>query len=61
MKKVVQNIQRILNKKGYDAGNADGVMGQKTKAAIIAFQSDNELAANRRGRRKAGPCAVARK
>ena len=44
MKKAVQNIQKILNKNGYDAGGADGVMGQKTKNAIMAFQSDNELA-----------------
>jgi localization factor PodJL len=43
MKKVVQNIQRILNKNGYEAGNADGVMGQKTKDAIMAFQTDNDL------------------
>lgn len=44
MKKAVQNIQKILNKNGYDAGGADGVMGQKTRNAIMAFQSDNELA-----------------
>ncbi len=43
MKQVVQNIQRILNKNGYDAGGADGVMGDKTKAAIIAFQGDNGM------------------
>ncbi|RWM71481.1 MAG: peptidoglycan-binding protein [Mesorhizobium sp.] len=43
MKKVVQNIQRILNKNGYEAGNADGVMGQKTEDAIMAFQTDNDL------------------
>jgi localization factor PodJL len=43
MKKAVQNIQAILNKNGYEAGNADGVMGEKTKSAIIAFQKDNEL------------------
>ncbi|RWM18756.1 MAG: peptidoglycan-binding protein [Mesorhizobium sp.] len=43
MKKVVQNIQRILNKNGYEAGTADGVMGQKTKDAIMAFQTDNDL------------------
>ncbi len=43
MKKAVQNIQRILNKNGYDAGGADGIMGQKTKNAIIAFQGDNDL------------------
>jgi localization factor PodJL len=44
MKKAVQNIQAILNKNGYEAGNADGVMGEKTKSAIVAFQKDNELA-----------------
>jgi localization factor PodJL len=43
MKKAVQNIQSILNKNGYDAGGADGVMGEKTKNAIIAFQKDNEM------------------
>ncbi|RUX62102.1 peptidoglycan-binding protein [Mesorhizobium sp. M7A.F.Ca.CA.002.12.1.1] len=45
MKKAVQNIQRILNKNGYDAGGADGKMGQKTKTAIMAFQTDNKMAA----------------
>ncbi|TIW38242.1 MAG: peptidoglycan-binding protein, partial [Mesorhizobium sp.] len=44
-KTVVQNMQRILNKNGYEAGNADGVMGQKTKDAIMAFQTDNDLQA----------------
>ena len=43
MKKAVRNIQLILNKNGYDAGGADGVMGAKTKAAIISFQRDNGL------------------
>lgn len=43
MKKAVQNIQRILNKNGYDAGGTDGVMGQKTKNAIMAFQGDNDM------------------
>ncbi|AZO41218.1 peptidoglycan-binding protein [Mesorhizobium sp. M7D.F.Ca.US.005.01.1.1] len=45
MKKAVENIQRILNKNGYDAGGADGKMGQKTKTAIMAFQTDNKMAA----------------
>ncbi|MEQ1951833.1 peptidoglycan-binding protein [Mesorhizobium yinganensis] len=44
MKKVIGNIQRILNKNGYDAGGADGVMGEKTKTAIMAFQKDNGMA-----------------
>jgi localization factor PodJL len=43
MKKAVQNIQAVLNKNGYEAGNADGVMGGKTKAAIAQFQRDNGM------------------
>lgn len=43
MKKAVKNIQLILNKNGYDAGGADGVMGDKTKNAIMAFQTDNKM------------------
>lgn len=45
MKKAVKNIQLILNKNGYDAGGADGVMGGKTKTAIMAFQTDNKMQA----------------
>lgn len=45
MKKAIGNIQRILNKNGYDAGGADGVMGEKTKNAIKAFQKDNDMEA----------------
>ncbi|TIP35008.1 MAG: peptidoglycan-binding protein [Mesorhizobium sp.] len=33
----------MLNKNGYDAGGADGVMGDKTKNAIMAFQTDNKM------------------
>ncbi|MDX8526162.1 peptidoglycan-binding protein [Mesorhizobium sp. MSK_1335] len=43
MKKAVKNIQLILSKNGYDAGGADGVMGGKTKTAIMAFQTDNKM------------------
>lgn len=43
MKQAVANIQKILNKNGYDAGGADGVMGEKTKTAIAAFQKDNGM------------------
>jgi len=45
MKKAVGNIQAILNKNGYDAGQPDGVIGQKTKKAIAAFQKDNAMPA----------------
>ncbi len=44
MKKAVMTIQLILNKNGYDAGAADGVMGGRTKSAIMAFQKDNGMA-----------------
>jgi len=39
------NIQAILNDQGYDAGPVDGIMGGKTREAIIAFQRDNGLEA----------------
>jgi localization factor PodJL len=43
MKQAVRNIQIILNKNGYDAGAADGVMGDRTKSAIAAFQKANGM------------------
>ncbi|WP_193177255.1 peptidoglycan-binding protein [Oricola nitratireducens] len=43
MKKAIRNIQAILNNAGYDAGDADGVMGTKTRSAITQFQKDNGL------------------
>lgn len=46
MRQAVRNIQAILNSNGYDAGPADGLMGQKTKSAIIAFQADNGMTAD---------------
>ncbi len=46
MKQAITNIQRILNKNGFDAGQPDGLIGGKTKAAIIAFQSANGLTAD---------------
>ena len=45
MVKAIRNIQIILNQNGYDAGNADGKMGDKTKNAIAAFQKANGMAA----------------
>ncbi|MGE0502158.1 MAG: peptidoglycan-binding protein [Rhizobiaceae bacterium] len=45
MKQAVRNIQGILNKNGYDAGNPDGLMGSRTKSAIAAFQADNGMEA----------------
>ena len=45
MTQAVRNIQHILNKNGYAAGTEDGLMGQKTVAAIAAFQKDNGMLA----------------
>jgi localization factor PodJL len=39
MEKAIRNIQAILNKSGFDAGAPDGKLGQKTTAAIKAFQT----------------------
>lgn len=36
--KLIQDIQHTLNQKGFNAGPADGFMGQQTQAAIIAAQ-----------------------
>lgn len=38
MTKAVRNIQAILNNNGFDAGQPDGIMGDRTRAAIRAFQ-----------------------
>jgi localization factor PodJL len=40
---MVKTVQQVLNKQGYDAGSADGVIGAKTKAAVIQFQTDNGM------------------
>ncbi|RWX76928.1 hemagglutinin [Neorhizobium lilium] len=39
MEKAIRNVQAILNKNGFDVGTADGKLGQKTVAAIKAFQT----------------------
>lgn len=40
---LVRKIQAGLAEAGYDPGSADGVMGERTEAAIRAYQSDHEL------------------
>ena len=45
MRQAVRNIQRILNAQGFDAGAEDGVMGERTRAAITAFQKANGIPA----------------
>lgn len=42
-KATVKNVQKALNKLGYDCGTADGIAGKKTKAAIKKYQEDNDL------------------
>lgn len=39
-------IQRELRRLGYDTGPVDGVIGNKTKSAILQFQTDNGLIAD---------------
>jgi peptidoglycan hydrolase-like protein with peptidoglycan-binding domain len=36
-------LQRGLTRAGFDAGEADGVLGRRTRAAIAAFQRANGL------------------
>ena len=39
----IQQAQSMLNRLGYNAGPADGLMGQSTRNAIRRFQRDNRL------------------
>lgn len=39
----VLELQRELNRLGFDAGPVDGVMGARTRSAIRAYQRDNDL------------------
>ena len=44
----IAEIQRELNRLGYDAGPVDGVMGSRTRSAIRAYQADMDIARNGR-------------
>ena len=39
----IQQLQQSLNSKGYTAGQADGIWGAQTSAAVRKFQEDNNL------------------
>ncbi|WP_027486723.1 peptidoglycan-binding protein [Allorhizobium undicola] len=39
MEKAIRNVQAILNRNGFDAGQPDGKLGPKTVAAIKSFQT----------------------
>ncbi|MAU98030.1 MAG: hypothetical protein CMP81_19495 [Fulvimarina sp.] len=43
MARAIRNIQAILIKLGYEPGTPDGVIGDKTTEAIMAFQKDSGL------------------
>ena len=42
----VKTLQEMLNAKGFHAGSVDGIFGKNTRAAVIAFQNANGLAAD---------------
>ena len=44
----IAQAQTLLTRLGFDAGPADGVMGKKTRDAIMAFRSKSGLAVNDR-------------
>ena len=39
----VRSVQKILNRKGYNAGEIDGLMGPQTRSAIKEYQRNNNL------------------
>ena len=39
----VKALQELLNKCGYNCGNADGIFGEKTEEAVKRFQADHGL------------------
>ncbi|WP_404384294.1 peptidoglycan-binding protein [Caenispirillum salinarum] len=41
--RTIEQIQRDLNRAGYEAGSVDGVLGSRTRDAIRAYQRDNGL------------------
>jgi hypothetical protein len=41
--RMVVDVQRALNRRGYAAGPVDGVMGSRTHRAISAYQADHGL------------------
>lgn len=39
----VAELQYLLNVRGFDAGPADGILGEKTRNALVGFQNANNL------------------
>nr|WP_276537007.1 peptidoglycan-binding protein [Anaerosalibacter massiliensis] len=46
MNSIIRGLQSNLNKLGYNVGSIDGVFGNSTKNAVIAFQRDNGFTAD---------------
>ncbi len=44
--KAIEEMQALLNAKGYDAGTPDGLVGPQTRAALRAYQADQGLPAD---------------
>ncbi|MBK8442558.1 MAG: peptidoglycan-binding protein [Sphingobacteriales bacterium] len=40
---LVKNLQEKLQAQGYDVGTIDGIMGSKTKNALVKYQQDHKL------------------
>lgn len=39
----IEAVQNALSAKGYNPGPVDGIMGPKTRRALVLFQKDNNL------------------
>ena len=47
-----RELQTLLMKRGYDVGQPDGAIGNKTKSAIADFEQKNGMAVNGRASQK---------
>ena len=45
---LIEELQQALTRAGYDPGPADGTFGQRTEAAVVAFQEANGLSVDGR-------------
>lgn len=39
----ISHVQTMLNERGYNCGNPDGIIGKNTETAILQYQKDNGL------------------
>lgn len=51
-REIRKQLQRMLAKRGYLDGTADGIIGERTRAAIRAYQSDHGMAVSGRANAK---------